>query len=329
MSQISFSSLAFQEKKKVTRREKFLTEMNDVVPWKELEKVIAVHYPKLTQAPGRRPMPLATMLRIYFLQQWFNLSDPAMEEALYDSMAIQRFAGIELGRDSVPDETTILNFRHLLEKHGLAKKIFETVNKHLESKGLIVREGTIMDATIIHTPSSTKNADEERDGEMSSTKKGNQWYFGMKAHVGAHSKSGLVHTVICSAAKVHDSQMTERLLFGDEKSIFGDKAYADSEKKQAFASRGIAWRVNIKASRGQVLSEREQNWNRSRNRVRARVEHAFGVLKNLWGHRKVRYRGIAKNESHMHTLFALSNIYRVRGQLIQLKTKERQQTAMA
>ena len=316
MSQLSFARLAFQEKKKVTRREKFLGEMGTVIPWKTMESIIAPYYPRKTNAQGRPPMPLLCMLRIYFMQQWFGLSDPGMEDALYDSAAIQGFAGIDLGRDAVPDETTILKFRHLLENHNLTQRIFNAVNRHLEDKGVSVREGTIMDATIIHAPSSTKNAGRQRDEEMGSTKKGNQWHFGMKAHIGAHSKTGLVHTVVCTTASVHDSMMADDLLHGQETAIYGDKAYADNTRKEDFLSRGIAWRVNIKASRSRQLTDRDIRWNRSRNRTRARVEHAFGVVKNQWGYRKVRYRGIYKNACQMFTLFALSNIYRVRLKLM-------------
>jgi IS5 family transposase len=317
MPQITFASLAYQEKKKLTRRDKFLMEMDEIIPWEELEGVVAPHYPRGRK--GRPPMPLRTMLRIYCMQQWFGYSDPGMEEALYEIMSIQRFAGLELGRDAVPDETTILHFRHLLEKHNLTAEIFSVVNQHLANKGLIVRGGTITDATIIHAPSSTKNKKGERDQEMSSTKKGNQWYFGMKAHVGAHSKNGLVHTVICTNAKVHDSKVMEDLLHGEETEIYGDKAYADNAKKAKYSARGIAWRVAIKAPRGQKLSERDKSWNRSRSRKRALVEHAFGVIKNLWGYTKVRYRGIHKNHCQLLALFALSNLYRTRHRLQKLR----------
>lgn len=319
MSQISFASLAFQEKKKVTRREKFLTEMEIVTPWKKLESLIAPYYPRKTNAQGRPPMPLGMMLRIYFMQLWFGLSDPAMEDALYDSMAMQRFAGLELGRDAVPDETTILKFRHLLEEHNLTARIFSAVNRHLGEKGLAVREGTIMDATIIHASSSTKNRSNERDEEMSSTKKGNQWHFGMKAHIGADSKHGLVHSVICTTASVHDSVVGDELLHGDERAIYGDKAYANNEKRDLHKANGVAWRVNVKAARGRELTERERSWNRSRNHTRALVEHSFNVVKNLWGHRKVRYRGIYKNACQLFALFALSNLYRVRRKLQKLQ----------
>lgn len=222
-------------------------------------------------------MPLSVMLRIYFLQQWFALSDPAMEDALYDNTSMQRFAGLELGQNSIPDETTILNFRHLLEKHDLTSQLFEAVNGLLQDKGILLKRGTITDAAIIHAPSSTKNRDRARDPEMSSTKKGNTWHFGMKAHIGACSQSGLVHTLETSTASVHDSQKADELLHGEEEELYGDKAYANEAKRQEHSQRNVKWRVNIRASRGRELSQQEQKWNQSRNRVRARAEHCFGV----------------------------------------------------
>lgn len=323
MSQLSFSSLAFCEKKKVTRREGFLQEMDQVTPWSTLERLIEPFYPQAGN--GRRPTPLPVMLRIYLLQQWFALSDPAMEDALYDSTSMQRFAGLELGQNSIPDETTILNFRHLLEKHNLTPQLFDAVNGLLMDKGILLKRGTITDATIIHAPSSTKNRDRARDPEMSSTKKSNTWHFGMKAHVGACSRSGLVHTLETSTASVHDSQKGDELLHGEEKERYGDKAYADEDKRQEYSGRGVKWRVNIKAARGRKLSEREQKWNRSRNRVRSRVEHGFAVVKQLWGYRKVRYRGLYKNSCQLFSLFLLCNLYRARKSLIRIQEYERAQ----
>ena len=320
MSQMSFSSLAFCEKKKITRREQFLQEMDQVTPWPTLEALIEPFYPKIGN--GRRPTPLSVMLRIYFLQQWFALSDPAMEDALYDSTSMQRFAGLELGQNSIPDETTILNFRHLLEKHDLTSQLFNAVNGLLQDKGILLRRGTITDATIIHAPTSTKNRDRARDPEMSSTKKGDTWHFGMKAHVGACSKSGLAHTVEISTASVHDSQKAEELLHGEEEERFGDRAYADEGKRQEYSGRGVKWRVNIKATRGRELTEREKQWNKSRNRVRSRVEHGFGVIKHLWGYRKVRYRGLYKNRCQIFSLFMLCNLYRARKSLIRIQEYE-------
>jgi IS5 family transposase len=226
---VSFARLAFENKKKKTRREKFLEEMDQVIPWKELRKIIRKHCPKAGN--GRQPMPLERMLRIYFMQQWYGLSDPAMEDALYDSESMRRFADIDLEVDAVPDETTILNFHHLLEKHNLMEKVFEKTQQYLSDKGLLLREGTIVDATIINAPSSTKNRDRSRDKEMHQTKKGSQWYCGMKAHVGTDMKRGLVHRIMITDASAHDSQMMDDLLHGEESVVYGDKAYADEGKK--------------------------------------------------------------------------------------------------
>lgn len=228
MKNLSFASLAYENKKKKTRREKFLEEMDQVIPWKELLPEIQKHYPQAGN--GRQPLPLERMLRIYFLQQWYGLSDPAMEDALYDIESMRRFAGIDLAIDVIPDETTILNFRHLLEKYKLTQKLFEKTRQYLTDKGLLLREGTIVDATIINAPSSTKNQEKTRDPEMKQTKKGNQWYFGMKAHVGTDSKTGLAHSIVVTNAGVHDSQVMDELLHGEEQAVYGDRAYTKKEK---------------------------------------------------------------------------------------------------
>ena len=228
--QPTFASLAYDTKRKKTRREKFLGEMDEVMPWEELMKLVGEHYPKAGN--GRQPMPLERMLRIYFLQQWYGLSDPGMEDALYDSEAMRRFAGIDLVADVIPDETTILNFRHLLEEHRLTERIFEMTRGYLSEKGLLVREGTIVDATIITAPASTKNASRTRDPEMKQTKKGNQWYFGMKAHVGTDTRRGVVHSIVVTNAAVHDSQVMEKVLHGEERALYGDKAYANKGKSK-------------------------------------------------------------------------------------------------
>jgi IS5 family transposase len=248
-------------------------------------------------------MAAGVMLRIYFLQQWFRLSDPGAEEALYDSAAMRNFVGIELGQDPIPDETTILNFRHLLEAHNLTKLFFEKTNALLEKQGLLVKSGSIVDATIIDAPSSTKNADKQRDPEMKQTKKGNQWYFGMKAHVGTDIKRGIVHSLETTAANVHDSQVFESLLHGEERSVYADSAYANEQKRSLFERCGIAWRVSRKASRRM-------------SKVRALGEHAFGIIKCVWGYTKVRYRGLYKNTCQLFTLFFLSNVYRLRHKLM-------------
>jgi len=314
MQQVSFASVAYTQKKKQTRRERFLTEMDAVLPWPELLRVVRRHYPKAGR--GRHPIPLERMLRIYFLQQWYGLSDPAMEDALYDIESLRRFAGIELNEDAIPDETTICKFRHLLETHNLTAKLFTVTEKYLSERGLLLREGTIVDATIIDAPASTKNAPRARDPEMAQTKKGNMWYFGMKAHVGCDTKRGLTHSIVVTDAAVHDSQVMDELLHGEERAVYGDKAYASAARHEAYASQGIAWRVSRKAHRGKALTARDRQWNRRHNRVRAKGEHAFQVVKHLWGYKKVRYKGLAKNAAQVFTLFALANVYLARRELL-------------
>jgi len=313
MSQMSFASLAFESKKKVTRREQFLNEMDKVIPWDAFEKLIEPYYPKAGN--GRRPMPLGSMLRIYFMQQWFNLSDPGMEDQLYESISMQRFAGLEVGQNPIPDETTILHFRHLLEKHNVTEQMFKLVRDQLQDKGILLRGGTITDATLIHAPESTKNKSKARDKDMSVTRKGSKWHFGMKAHVGVDSKSGLVHTLRCTTASVHDSKMVDELLHGDEEEVYGDKAYADESRRAGLESKGVRWRISVKAARGRQLTESQKLWNKDCNRTRARVEFVFGVVKNLWGHYKVRYKGLTKNTAQFFTLFTLCNLYMARNSL--------------
>lgn len=312
MKNMTFASLAYENKKKKTRREKFLDEMDQVIPWKELIPVIQSHYPKAGN--GRQPMPIESMLRIYFMQQWYGLSDPAMEDALYDIESMRRFADIDIAADVVPDETTILNFRHLLEKHNLTQKLFEKVNKYLSNKGLLLREGTIVDATIVNAPSSTKNRERARDPEMRSTRKGNQYYFGMKAHVGSDTR-GLVHNVVVTDAAVHDSQVMDKLLNGKELVVYGDSAYSSKNKKLEYEAKGIEWHVNSKGCRWRHLDIDEVETNHRQSQVRARVEHAFLVVKHLWRYQKVRYKGLYKNAVQIFSLFALSNLYLVRQQL--------------
>jgi IS5 family transposase len=249
------------------------------------------------------------------MQQWYGLSDPAMEDALYDIESMRRFAGIDLSNDVIPDETTILNFRHLLEEHGLTKKIFEKTQRYLTEKGLLLREGTIVDATIINAPSSTKNRDNARDPEMKQTKKGNQWYFGMKAHVGTDSKTGLAHTIVVTNAGVHDSQVMDELLHGEEQVVYGDKAYTSEKKREEYEANGIKWRVHRKACRHYPLSPEDLEYNHQQGRVRAKGEHAFLVVKHLWHYTKVRYKGLYKNAVQVFSLFALANLYLVRHEL--------------
>lgn len=313
MSQPTFAALAYASKKKQTRREKFLAEMEETVPWQKLLKVVEPHYPKAGQ--GRPPLGLEKMLRIYFLQQWFNLSDPAMEDALYDIESMRRFAGIELGQDEVPDETTILKFRHLLERHQLTRKLFEQVAQYLEQQGLLLREGTIVDATIVNAPRSTKNVTGKPDPEMSSTRKGTDWHFGMKLHVGTDSRRGLAHSAVVTTARVHDSRLLEELLHGDEQALYGDRAYINRMKQRRYQSRGVDWCIQRRGRRQAPLTKADLEWNQQQSRVRMKVEHIFQVIKQLWGYRKVRYRGLAKNAAHCFSLLALANLYLVRKDL--------------
>jgi transposase, IS5 family len=309
MKQATLGSTDWALKVKVTRRAKFLGEMDAVTPWARLLAVIEPHYPKAPQ--GRPPHPLPRMLRIYFMQQWFNLSDPAMEDALYDSESMRRFAGIDLTVDLVPDETTILRFRHLLEKHQLAEQLFAEVRALLEEKQLLLKSGTIVDATIIAAPPSTKNAAQARDPEMRQTRKGKQWHFGMKVHVGT-DRRGLVHSVVTGPASEGDITRIDELLHGQEREIFGDQAYWSEDHRQHCRHAGIAYRVNRRARPGRTLTEWQKKINQARSRQRARGEHAFHVVKNLWGFTKVRYRGLYKNTVRTLTMFALTNLYLVR-----------------
>jgi IS5 family transposase len=311
-TQRTFAGLAWSDKKKVTRRERFLTEMQAVIPWAELITLIVPRYP--TAGRGRRPMPLETMLRIYFLQQWFDLSDPAAEDALYDSESMRRFAGVELSEDAVPDETTILRFRRLLEEHQLTEQVFALVRGLLESKGLLMKTGTIVDATIISAPSSTKNATGTRDPEMHQARKGKTWYFGMKVHVGTDLR-GIVHSLTTTDAAQSDLGQLPALLHGEEQALYGDRAYWSEGDRQVCEAAGMRYRVNRRGTKQHPVSERWRRINRARSRVRARGEHAFHVVKNLWGFTKVRYRGLAKNTARVFTVFALTNLYLMRYKL--------------
>ena len=313
MKQTTFASLAWNAKGRTTRRERFLAEMNAVVPWARLTALIEPHYPK--GGGGRPPMPLERMLRIYFMQQWFNLSDPQAEDALYDIEPMRRFAGIELAEDAIADESTILQFRHLLEKHQLTEKIFAEVRTLLEEKRLLLKSGTIVDATIISAPSSTKNAAQERDPQMHQARKNGQWYFGMKVHVGT-SKQGLAHSVATGPANESDIKRLDDLLHGEEDELYGDQAYWSEDHRQHCRHAGIRYRVNRRPNGTQPLSEYQKTINRSRSRRRARGEFAFHVVKRLWGFAKVRYRGLHKNTVRVLALFALANLYLVRRRLL-------------
>jgi len=312
-NQRTFASLAWNGKGKVTRRERFLAEMDAVIPWSRLVRLIEPHYPQAGQ--GRQPLGLEKMLRIYFLQQWFNLSDPQAEEAIYDSESMRRFARVELGDEVVPDESTILRFRHLLEQHGLTHGIFDAVADLLEARRLLLRSGTIVDATIIAAPSSTKNASASRDPEMKQTRKGRNWHFGMKLHIGA-DKRGIVHTVRATAASVADITQLPDLLHGQEREVFGDQAYWKDDDREFLEAWGMRYRINRRPTSKRPLSARWRMINRARSRTRARGEHAFRIVKQLWGFAKVRYRGLAKNLARAQTMFALANLYQVRRQLL-------------
>jgi transposase, IS5 family len=304
----------FERYSKKTRRAQFLEEMEQVVPWRGLTALIVPHYPKAGN--GRPPVGVERMLRIYFLQQWFNLSDPAVEEALYDSLVMRQFVGIDLGNEPVPDETTVCKFRHLLEEHSLGGQMLEAVNLHLQSKGVRITTGTIVDATIIHAPSSTKNQRQERDPEMHQTRKGKQWYFGMKAHVGVDSKSKLVHTVVATAAHVADSTVLPELLHGEETQVWGDQAYCGQSDVIHECSPRAKDCTNKRYRYKDWTDEVERAKNRTKSRVRSKVEHVFAVLKLKFGFTKVRYRGLAKNANRLFTAFALVNLFMVRNRLL-------------
>lgn len=296
----------FEKHSKRTRRAEFLSQMNVVVPWHELCTEIEPFYPKAGN--GRPPVGLERMLRMYFLQAWFNLSDPAVEEALYESLSMRAFVGIDLGREPVPDETMVCKFRHLLERHGLGAKIFARVNGYLERHGMKIGTGTIVDATILAAPSSTKNKSGARDPQMHQTRKGNEWHFGMKAHVGVDADTKLVHSVEATAANVADSKMLGALLHGEETAVWGDQAYQGQASVLAEHAPKAEDRICRRwRSKLQVWpKQREQN--RLHSKVRSRVEHVFGVLKLRFGFAKVRYRGLAKNLHRLQVSFALVNL---------------------
>lgn len=319
--QLSFAQAEYAGKKKTTRRERFLGEMEKVVPWARLCAVIEPHYP--TGKRGRPPIGVERMLRIYFLQQWYALADEALEDAIYDSQAMRSFAGIDLSVEAVPDATTLLNFRHLLEAHALTMKIFSEVTALLSEKKLLMREGTIVDATIIAAPSSTKNQRKERDPEMYQVRKGNEWHFGMKAHIGVDAQSGLVHTVTGTAANVADITQAHALLHGEEKTGHADAGYLGVEKREEIAvhNSNLQWYVAAKRSKVRALTEGllkdlTLRFEKAKAQVRARVEHPFHVVKNLFRHRKVRYRGLSKNTAQLMSLFALANLFLARRSLL-------------
>jgi len=311
--QPSFSQAEFADKKKITRREKFLTRMEAVIPWPQLLAVIEPFYPKGER--GRPPIGLERMLRVYFLQQWYGLADEALEDALYDSQAMQGFARIELAAEGVPDATTLLKFRRLLETHDLCKGLFTAINADLTARGLLLRAGTLVDATLIAAPPSTKNKAKQRDPEMHQTKKGNQWYFGMKAHIGADRDSKLVHTVVATAANVADITKTAELLHGEETQVHADAGYIGVEKRAEIVAleQKIDWQIACKRGPIKAMAEGAEKETlkaieKAKASVRAFVEHPFHIVKNIFRYRKVRYRGLAKNGHQLYTLFGLANV---------------------
>lgn len=312
--QQSFSDLEYAAKRKVTRRDRFLADIEAITPWAALVGELEGHYPS-GGGRGRPPIGLERMLRMYIAQQCFGLSDEGIEDAIYDSQAIRRFVGIDLARESAPDATTLLKFRRLLERHELTQRIFAAINAHLAEQGLMLREGTVVDATIIAAPPSTKNREKSRDPEMHQTKKGNQYYFGMKAHIGTDAASGLVHSLVGTAAHVADITQAHRLLHGEEQHAFGDAAYQGVDKRaehRPHAER-VKWHVAMRRGLRAALPENEtgrliESCEVIKAKIRARVEHPFHVVKNLFGHRKTRYRGLAKNEAQLYTLFGMANL---------------------
>ncbi|MBH9247109.1 IS5 family transposase [Pseudomonas aeruginosa] len=318
MKQMTFADAEYAGKRKQTRKELFLIEMEQVVPWQGLIALIEPHYPK--GEGGRPAYPLMAMLRVHLLQNWFGYSDPAMEEALYETTILRQFAGLSLER--IPDETTILNFRRLLERHELAAGILAVINGYLGDRGLSLRQGTIVDATLIHAPSSTKNKDGKRDPEMHQTKKGNQYYFGMKAHIGVDDESGLVHSVVGTAANVADVTQVDKLLHGEENMVGADAGYTGVEKRPEHEGREVIWQIAARRSTYKKLSKRSALYKAKRKiekakaQVRAKVEHPFRVIKRQFGYVKTRFRGLAKNTAQLVTLFALSNLWMARRHLL-------------
>jgi len=320
--QASFSDLEYAAKKRVTRRDRFLSEIEAVTPWLALVAEIEPFYPK-GEGRGRPPIGVHRMLRMYIAQQCFGLSDEGIEDAIYDSQAIRGFIGIDLNRETAPDATTLLKFRRLLEENNLTERIFTAINTVLAAKGLLLKEGTVVDATIIEAPSSTKNKDGTRDSEMHQTKKGNQWHFGMKAHIGVDADSGLTHTLVTTAANVSDITQAHALLHGDETTAFGDAGYQGVERRQENEKSAVTWHVALRPGKRRTLPDtktgrlREQ-LEKLKASVRAKVEHPFHVVKNIFGHKKVRYRGLAKNTAQLHTLFGLANLIIAKRRLFEL-----------
>ena len=308
MSQLTFAEAEYRNKKRKTRRELFLEKMDGLIPWAKLEKKLRKYYPKGEN--GNPPYPLPIVLRVHCLQLFYNLSDPAMEDALYEIESMRRFAGLRLS-DRLPDESTILRFRHFLERHKLGKVIFDTVSAQLRQQGLMMREGTIVDATIIAAPSSTKNQDGERDPEMHQTKKGNEWHFGMKMHIGVDDRDGLIHSIETTAANVHDLTAADQLLHGEEQRVWGDAGYTGIHKRDAFKDRDVDWRIALRpGTRSKLADQLQEMLEEIKASVRAKVEHPFRTIKQQFGYGKVRYRGLAKNTNRLYVLSAFTNLLR-------------------
>ena len=319
--QLGFGDYEQTTAKKRTKREKFLAEMDQVVPWPALIALIEPHYPKTGSKGGRPPYPLATMLRIHLMQQWYSLSDPALEDALIEVPTMRRFAGIDMLSDRIPDETTILAFRHLLEKHNLGEQIFETVKAHLKERGMAMKQGTIIDATLIAAPSSTKNKAGERDPEMHQTKKGNQWYFGMKIHAGVDKDSGLIHSIVTTAANVHDLTPAAELLHGEEEVVYADAGYQGIGKRPEMAGKSTEFRVAMRPGKRRALSDTPDGKlqdlvETAKAHIRAKGEHPFRVIKQQFGFQKTRLRGMVKNRCKVNVLAALTNLFLARRQLL-------------
>jgi IS5 family transposase len=307
MDQVTFSDLEYENKKRKTRREKFLERMDALVPWKKLEKRIRRYYPK--PGRGRRPYPLSVMLRIHCVQLFYNLSDPAIEDMLYEIESVRRFVGLRLS-GPIPDETTILNFRHLLEKHELGTKLFEAINQHLADHDLMLREGTIVDASIVAAPTSTKNKKKARDPEMHQTKKGNEWHFGMKMHIGVDEALGIVHSVSTTPANAHDITQTANLLHGEEECVWADAGYQGVDKRDEHEDREVDWLIALRPGKRRQLSPSsvEGRAEKAKASVRAKVEHPFRYVKRMFGYNKVRYRGLAKNTQRISLLLGFTNL---------------------
>lgn len=313
MNQMTFSEAEFHHKKRKTRREKFLDQMETLIPWQRIERKIDRHYPK--PGKGRKPYPLSTMLRVHCMQLFYNLSDPAMEDALYEIESMRKFAGLSLS-GSLPDETTILKFRHLLEKHELGKEILNEVNRHLEKKGLLLREGTIVDATIISAPTSTKNKASQRDPEMHQTKKGNEWHFGMKMHIGVDETFGVIHSMTTTSANTHDITQTEHLLHGKEDTCWGDAGYLGAEKREELIEKAIDWQIAARPGKRKQMSKMALSVEKIKASIRAKVEHPFRRIKQQFGYTKVRYRGLKKNHNRLQVLAAFSNLLTCKNRLL-------------